>query len=513
MLSFDQVNDDYCDCPDGSDEPGTNACPGTQFYCENAGFKPGYIPSFKLNDGVCDYEECCDGSDEWDSPVECPNRCQEVNEQFQKEQKEKQHTYKVGFEKVLKIIEAARKTKSKLETSLESQQGVFNFVSGELERYKEEYAKKRANSKNELVSEVKAALNAEIENHFSAISQQESNLSQLKQILTDLVENFNENLNDEAVKSCVEEFKALDLPEFEFTTDFTDLLGDLDGLKSSVESQLNSYSEISNQVKSLESLLESLLRDYNPNFNDLNVKSVLNSYQSYLSDKSEEIKNPFDLLPIIDDKFKQIDEIIAIPEAPQDEGGKPLPMADIEYVGFVNKLKFKLQDLVEEFLDLKRHKVKKSSGPAITAEAFTELPKSISELEREYSSLSSQISSMKHELEFNYGPEDVLRPLKDITVKNHIGEYDYEVGYLGEVRQTGHGNSVRIGQFDNFEIVDNQFKLHYSNGEKCWNGPKRSATVLIECGTDPELVSVTEPEKCEYLIRIKAPIGCMDLSV
>lgn len=50
------VNDDYCDCPDGSDEPGTSACEGrphAYFYCRNDGHIPARILSSRVNDGIC----------------------------------------------------------------------------------------------------------------------------------------------------------------------------------------------------------------------------------------------------------------------------------------------------------------------------------------------------------------------------------------------------------------------------------------------------------------------------
>jgi len=58
-MAWANVNDNFCDCSDSSDEPSTSACPGGKFHCS---FNDLPIPSSRVNDGVCD---CCDGSDEY----------------------------------------------------------------------------------------------------------------------------------------------------------------------------------------------------------------------------------------------------------------------------------------------------------------------------------------------------------------------------------------------------------------------------------------------------------------
>lgn len=69
------VNDDFCDCFDGSDEPGTAACPNGRFYCANVGSQPSILNASFVDDGVCD---CCDGTDEPHGA--CANTCRDLGE-------------------------------------------------------------------------------------------------------------------------------------------------------------------------------------------------------------------------------------------------------------------------------------------------------------------------------------------------------------------------------------------------------------------------------------------------
>ncbi|GJP57270.1 hypothetical protein CLOM_g16294 [Closterium sp. NIES-68] len=71
-IAASRVNDDFCDCADGTDEPGTSACALARFYCRNRGHTPLSLFSSRVNDGICD---CCDGSDEYASGAGCNDTC------------------------------------------------------------------------------------------------------------------------------------------------------------------------------------------------------------------------------------------------------------------------------------------------------------------------------------------------------------------------------------------------------------------------------------------------------
>jgi hypothetical protein len=73
VIPLSKFNDNYRDCPDGSDEPGTSDGPSFDFFCQNSGYSSQSILRWSVGDGICD---CCDGSDEhFTSGNPCADNC------------------------------------------------------------------------------------------------------------------------------------------------------------------------------------------------------------------------------------------------------------------------------------------------------------------------------------------------------------------------------------------------------------------------------------------------------
>ncbi|KAK6918086.1 Glucosidase II beta subunit, N-terminal [Dillenia turbinata] len=129
-----QLNDDFCDCLDGTDEPGTSACPGGKFYCRNAGHTPLYLFSSRVNDGICD---CCDGSDEYNGSIKCPNTCWEAGKVARDKLKKKIATYQEGLNLRKQEIEQAKLAIAKDEAELSKLKSEETILKGRVQQLEE----------------------------------------------------------------------------------------------------------------------------------------------------------------------------------------------------------------------------------------------------------------------------------------------------------------------------------------------------------------------------------------
>ena len=214
---------------------GTSACPNGRFHCTNAGHKPSYIPSSHVNDGVCD-PECCDGSDEYDGQISCPNTCKELGIAARKAAAEDAKTALRGWKTRQTYVETAKRKKAELEAERDRLQ--TQIVAAEhkeqelkvvLERAEIRESKvsklgeKIADRAREKINEYKLALTAlrdEIGYHTGRIAT-------LEEILEALKNDHNQNYHDMAVKTAItgwDELKGETMPDFGITEEQLDIL-------------------------------------------------------------------------------------------------------------------------------------------------------------------------------------------------------------------------------------------------------------------------------------------------
>jgi protein kinase C substrate 80K-H len=243
-IPFSAVNDDYCDCPDGSDEPGTSACshlsrlsPATPadhpasddidltpalpgFYCKNKGHTPAYIPFQRVNDGVCDYEICCDGSDEWAHAggTKCEDRCKEIGKAWRKSEEARQKSLNSALRKKKELVaEAGRLTKeiedaiAALEVEVQAEEVKIHAMEIELEKLeKEDRGKVVKDTKKGKVGVLAGLAKArvdELREALGEVRQQRDDtrvrVKELEEILSKFQVEYNPNFNDEGVKRAV----------------------------------------------------------------------------------------------------------------------------------------------------------------------------------------------------------------------------------------------------------------------------------------------------------------------
>jgi protein kinase C substrate 80K-H len=219
-IPYDRVNDDYCDCEDGSDEPGTSACINGRFHCINLGYKTLDLPASRVNDYICD---CCDGSDEWDSGVQCPNICSQMGAKAREAAEEHKKVVTAGFAKRSELAKEGQKlVKEKtsgveeLKKQLEKLQGIKD----EAEKKKTE-AEAKENAAREVEDKIweeerskkRRTLAQELFEKLDFNKDQKITLDDLKQVIK-LDQDSNGEVTDEEAKNYLFGLEELDFENF-----------------------------------------------------------------------------------------------------------------------------------------------------------------------------------------------------------------------------------------------------------------------------------------------------------
>lgn len=241
-LSPSRINDNTCDCPDGSDEPGTAACahidalsppqplPGSAsgttnatralpgFWCANRGHVGAYLPFSFVNDGVCDYDVCCDGSEEF-GHVRCPDRCAEMGREHRAVEAERRAMLQRAQAKRDALVHEAAGLRRRAESKLAELTAAMADLAAKKADLEAEHAEAKAQDAGRvvvggglggLVNLAKtrvAELREKLDKAVQERTRLQDRVDELRAVLAALKTDYNPNFNDEGVKAAVKAFE------------------------------------------------------------------------------------------------------------------------------------------------------------------------------------------------------------------------------------------------------------------------------------------------------------------
>ncbi|KAF2199062.1 glucosidase 2 subunit beta precursor [Delitschia confertaspora ATCC 74209] len=491
-LPIARLNDDYCDCPDGSDEPGTSACsyisplsPPTQvktitfnetlalpgFYCKNKGHVPGYIPFISVNDGVCDYELCCDGSDEWEGVggIKCEDRCAKIGKEWKKAEEARQKSLGAANKRRRELVAEAARLRKEVEDRIQTLGAQIQGQEIKVAALEQELAKIERQEKGKIFKGARSG----------------GKLAVLASLTKDRIKEMSDHLGR------VREERDAAIAE----------------------------------IEKLKDILKKFKEEYNPNFNDEGVKRAVKAWEDHAAEARPTPDTALD---------RDLEEIL---KSDSENGINWEEFEGVEEsdVDVLYKFEEYLPESMRTWVDTKLRDLRiLLIENGILADPHTDIPESklVSDARQQLQSAQSELDSDRNELrthqedlQKNYGPDDVFRALKGQCLSKDSGEYTYELCWLDRTTQkpknggghTGLGNFARMEK----EFVDEELPpdgkglgsgerwvLWYENGQHCWNGPARSTRVYLACAEKEEVWKVVEAEKCVYRMEVGTPAVC-----
>lgn len=461
-LPISAVNDEYCDCDDGSDEPGSGACSYKLRYHATWRFQCAYTKVKKelfhsrINDGICD---CCDGTDEYLGHITCKDTCAEVAEKEEREQRERAERRAAGLKAMAEMVEEGNRIRAEKEQELKAK-------------------------REELVT-----VEAEVQNTEKARTEEEAKENEEREVIkrNSLAAKVVWEAEQEQKKAAAAAAKAAEPVEAAPEKPAEVVLGAR--FRCTQWRQTGECKGSGPRDASADKACDVV---------------ILAGWSGYCEcnevDSGTEVKYEKDcghaeLNCEYVCKHEGKDGII------RNGVDEPATAGDATAAAEPVEETFKLDD------GSSHHRPEATTARQANTDAV-----------HKKNSLNERIESLEKETSSTaFTP--ALLSLKDKCFERDEGSYVYKMCLYSSFTQNaknGHGQTS-LGSWEGFGektysswagSAQDTSIMHFKNGGHCWNGPTRTVEVHVVCGPQNELVSITEPSMCTYKAVFHTPGVC-----
>ncbi|KAJ3598717.1 hypothetical protein NHX12_000692 [Muraenolepis orangiensis] len=472
--------------PRGVPLSSTAACPNGSFYCVNAGFRSFFIPSSRINDGICD---CCDTTDEFNSGAACQNTCRDLGRKEKESLQKMAEVAKEGFLLKQQLIQQAKKGLEEKQTKVTELQLSKKVSEDTVEALR-------------LVKEVaEQPENEAKDRHLKAWEDQQAVVR-----------------SEKDKTKMAEAFLRLDL--------------DADDLVSAMELQAHTELDPDSDGMFTEAEAQGLLGGVET-VDTVAFETIWSNIKDkYVSEPPTEVPLPED--PQTAEEMR---------EPPPDFDSKPYPDEDIPE-------EYEDEDQDDDQDDEDQDDDEDKVGPPLPGLEGPSLPwgthepaqeddaqamppyeqdtqglidvaqkarDEFDEAEKALRAVDDQIKGLEKEISLDFGPSFEFAYLYGQCYDLTTSEYIYRLCPFNRVTQKPKfgGSETNLGSWGSWSgPEDSVYSLmKYDHGTGCWQGPNRSTTMKLICGKETEVMSVSEPSRCEYLMEFTTPAVCQDPGV
>ncbi|CAA7389113.1 unnamed protein product [Spirodela intermedia] len=485
----EQLNDEFCDCPDGTDEPGTSACPEGRFYCQNKGHTPLIIFSSRVNDGICD---CCDGSDEYGGKVKCTNTCWEAGKVAREKLTKKIATYQEGIALRKIEVEKAKKAFEHDEaelTKLKTEGKILKGLVERLKEHKEQIEKAEEQERLKREKEEEALKDSEKTVIKDDENEADPHLEEDKDNHADKTKNTEDDKSTEASTS-VEEQKQEDPGNTGLSKEE---LGRLVASRWTGE-KTKETNEDETEKQEIRKENAGASENNDENNHGYTSESEESSRKYNDDDDDDEAEHGHS-----DDEYED--------DVEPSNAYHPEPEDDVDVSDFTESSSPSWLDKIQQTVQSILLRINLFKSPVDISEAGR-VRKEYDESSSKLSKIQSRISKLTGKLKYDFGGDKEFYLFYDNCFEMKQDKYVYKVCPFKDASQVEGYSTTRLGSWDKFD--DSYRLMLFSNGDKCWNGPDRSLKVRLRCGLKNEVIHVDEPSRCEYSAVLSTPLLCLE---